>query len=195
MPGSLRQLDRVRKPWAAVLADGCLALVVVLAAEAVALGQTPSNKLNLPPGEGRLYNLTSQPFVFQLHRADGAAWTENYSIPPGKFFAVKAPKPGETTDIQGITGNGRGFVIIRHREPVLGGFLTVRLPALNPANQQIQPTWFAVKDANGVTRLVQEASVEQAKAVQANLLKQTPMTPQELERSKHMLRANWVLTD
>ena len=99
---------------------------------------------------------TNQPFVFQLHRADGAAWTESHTIPAGKYFAVKAPQGGATTEIQGITGNGRGYVIIRHREPVLGGYLTVRLPAMNPDRGQVQPTWFAVKDANGICRLVQD---------------------------------------
>jgi hypothetical protein len=165
------------------------------AAGTLARAQDLPDKLDLPVGEGRIYNLTNQPFVFQLHRADGAAWTESHTIPAGKYFAVKAPRGGATTEIQGITGNGRGYVIIRHREPVLGGYLTVRLPAMNPANGQVQPTWFAVKDANGICRLVQEPSVEQAKSVQEALQKQTPMTPQEIERSKHMLRANWVLTD
>ena len=52
------------------------------------------DKLDLPVGEGRIYNLTNQPFVFQLHRADGAAWTESHTIPAGKYFAVKAPQGG-----------------------------------------------------------------------------------------------------
>ena len=52
-----------------------------------------------------------------------------------------------------------------------------------------------MKDSNGITRMVQEPSIEQAKEVQAALLKQPPMNAKELERSKHMLRANWVLTD
>ncbi len=185
----------VRGPWQRLARTGYLALVTVAALASLVHAQAGPDKLDVPVGEGRLYNLTSQPFVFQLHRADGAAWTESYSIPPGKYFAVKAPKAGETTEIQGITGNGRGYVIIRHREPILGGFLTVRLPAMNPANGQIQPTWFAVKDSSGITRLVQEPSVAQAQNVQEVLQKQAAMTPQELERSKHMLRANWVLTD
>jgi len=177
------------------LACCVVACGVLLSLSAVAHGQVDEENENVPVGEGRLYNLTTKPFVFQLHRADGAAWTENYSIPAGKFYAVKTPKPGETTEIQGITGNGRGYVIIRHRDPVLAGYLTVRLPATNPANGKVQPTWFAVQDSNGITRLVQEASIEQAKKVQDNLKSRKPLTAQELENSKHMLRANWVLTD
>jgi hypothetical protein len=170
----------------------CLALSTNEAARAQAKkAETPAVTVR----EGRLYNLTSQPFTFQLHRADGVAWTDGHVVQPGKYMVIKAPGPGETTEIQGLTGNGRGYVIIRHFEPVLGGYMTLRLPALNPANQQIQPTWFAVKDANGITRLVQEPGVDQAQAVQDALKKQTPMTPEELERSRHMLRANWVLTD
>jgi hypothetical protein len=173
-----------------------LALCVAFSAHSTALAQTKKGQQAAATvREGRIYNLTPQPFTFQLHRADGVAWTDGYVVQPGKYIAIKAPRPGETTEIQGLTGNGRGYVIIRHREPVLGGYMTLRLPAQNPANQQLQPTWFAVKDANGIARLVQEASVEQAQAVQDSLQKQTPMTPEELERSKHMLRANWVLTD
>ncbi len=168
---------------------------LLLCLSAVSFAQVDEENENIPVGEGRLYNLTTKPFVFQLHRADGAAWTENYTVPAGKFYAVKTPKPGETTEIQGITGNGRGYVIIRHRDPVLGGYLTVRLPATNPANGKVQPTWFAVQDSNGITRLVQEASIDQAKKVQDNLKSRKPLTAQELENSKHMLRANWVLTD
>ena len=74
--------------------------------------------------EGRLYNLTARPFTLQLHRADGIAWTEGYVVQPGKFLAIHAPKAGETSEIQGLTGNGRGYVIIRHYEPVLGGYMT-----------------------------------------------------------------------
>jgi hypothetical protein len=171
-------------------------LGAALAAQSVAVAQAKKESpAAITVREGRLYNLTPQPFTFQLHRADGVAWTDGYVVQPDKYMVIRAPRPGETTEIQGLTGNGRGYVIIRHREPVLGGYMTLRLPAQNPANQQIQPTWFAVKDANGITRLVQEADAEQARAVQENLQKQTPMTPAELERSKHMLRANWVLTD
>ncbi len=78
---------------------------------------------------------------------------------------------------------------------MLGGYLTLRLPAQNPASQRIEPTWFAIKDSNGITRLVQEPNADAAKAVEANLMKHPKMTAQELERTKHMLRANWVLTD
>ncbi len=145
--------------------------------------------------EGRLYNLTSQPFRFQLHQADGAAWTNAFVVHPGKYYAIHAPRNGEFTDIQGLTGNGRGFVIIRYPEPVLGGNMTVRLPAMNPANQRLQPTWFAIKDSSGITRLVQEGSAEEAKAVQEALQKQAPLSPEEIERTKHMLRSNWVLTN
>jgi len=147
----------------------------------------------VPVREGRLYNLTSQPLSFQLHQMDGVAWTNSYSIAPGKYFAVRAPKAGEATDIQGLTGDGRGFVIIRYPEPILGGYLTLRLPARNPSSQVLQPTWYAIQDSNGIIRMVQEPSMEQAKAVQEKLQKQPRMTPQELEHTKHMLRANWVL--
>jgi hypothetical protein len=152
----------------------------------------------VPPrvtGEGRLYNLTSRPFTFQLHRRDGVKWTDGYVVQPGKFFSVKVPTTGQRDDILGISGNGQGFVIVRFREPTLGGFMTLRLPATNPASLKLEPTWFAVEDANGNVRLVQEASVEKAQATQEALKKQTPMTPAELENMKQTLRNNWVLTN
>jgi hypothetical protein len=154
--------------------------------------QTPPARV---AGEGRLYNLTSRPFTFQLHRRDGVKWTDGYVVQPGNFFSVKVPRAGERDDIMGISGNGQGFVIVRFREPTLGGFMTLRLPATNPASLKLEPTWFAVEDANGIVRLVQEAGVEQAKATQENLRKQTPMIPAELESMKQTLRNNWVLTN
>ena len=196
MSRRLSKADGVKETIVGVGRIACLMLGAMAFSGGSAFGQAASTAQETPPaGEGRLYNVTSEPFVFQMHRADGAAWTENYNVAPGKFLAIKAPKAGETHEIQGLTGNGRGFIIIRHRDPVLGGYMTLRLPAQNPASGKIQPTWFAVKDSNGITRIVQEPSIEQAKEVQAALLKQSPMNAKELERSKHMLRANWVLTD
>ena len=95
----------------------------------------------------------------------------------------------------GITGSGQGFVIVRYREPKLDGFMTVRLPAINPANLELQPTWFAVEDSDGIVHLIQEATVEKAQAVQESLKKQAPMSPADLERTKQTLRNNWVLTN
>ena len=103
-------------------------------------------------GEGRLYNLTARPFTFQLHRRDGVKWTDGFVVQPGKFFSVKVPQTREQSDIMGISGNGEGFVIVRFREPTLGGFMTLRLPATNPASLKLEPTWFAVEDANGIVR-------------------------------------------
>ncbi|HEY1601955.1 MAG TPA: hypothetical protein VGG64_20300 [Pirellulales bacterium] len=196
MPRRLSAARRARRSQGQLFLITCLILGAGAVASQSAHGQaTRPKQESQTVAEGRLYNLTADPFVFQLHRADGVAWTDGYVVPPGKYFAIKAVRPGDRSEVQGITGNGRGYVIIRHREPILNGYMTLRLPAQNPATQQVQPMWFAVKDANGITRMVQEANVEQAKAVQEKLQHQTPMTPVELERSRHMLRANWVLTD
>ncbi len=131
----------------------------------------------------------------QFHRRDGVKWTDGYVIQPEQFHAVRVPKANERTDVMGITGNGKGFVIVRYREPRLGGFMNVRLTATNSQNMELQPYWFAIEDADGVIHLVQEAGVEQAKAVQEQFKKQAPLSPAELERMKKTLRNNWVLTD
>jgi len=181
---------------ARILVAASLALSLGVAAGQSALGQAPRAKQTpRAVGEGRLYNLTARPFVFQLHRRDGVKWTDGYVIQPGKFFSVRTPRAGERTDIMGITGNGEGFVIVRFREPKLGGFMNLRLTAKNPANLQLQPTWFVVEDANGMIDLVQAADAAEATARQENLKKQTPLTPAEIERMKQTLRNNWVLTD
>ena len=146
------------------------------------------------PREGYLYNLTGQPFSFQLHRTVGLAWTSVYTVPPEQRIVVRPPRAGQRSEIQGMTGDTRGFVLIRYWDPVLNGYTMFRLPAQNPADQRLEPTWFAVKDSSGITRLVQEPSVEQARAVQQALQQQTPLTADELERTRRTMRANWVLS-
>ncbi len=148
-----------------------------------------------PRGEGRLYNLTQRPFTVQFHRADGVKWSDGFVIQPGQFYAVRVPKPGERSEIMGITGNGEGFVIVRFRDAKLGGFRTLRLTATNPNNLKLEPNWFAVEDSNGVINLVQQPGLEAAKAAQESLQKQTPLSDAELDRMKRTLRANYVLTD
>jgi hypothetical protein len=178
----------------------CLLLSLLLltaATSSVGKGaQADNNQPELPPGEGRIYNLTNRPFAFQLHRRDGVSWTDNYVVEPGKYFSIQVPKPEErSSDFIGITGNGKGHVIVRYREAKLGGSLTLRLPATNPQNGQLQPTWFAVEDSNGVVRLVQQASIEDASSRQEELKKQPPYSAAELEAIKKTLRSNWVLSN
>lgn len=193
---NMRSLQMVlaRRAVTAGLLGVCIALLSTRAVNAQEEPADPKD-IDVVVPEGRLYNITDQPVTFQLHQRDGAAWTASYTIPAGKYYSIRAPKGTEESDIQGLTGNGRGFVIIRFPEPALGGNMTVRLPARNPETNVLQPTWYAVKDSNGIIRMVQEPSMEQAKKVQDSLQKQPRMSPQELEKVKHMLRANWVLTN
>ena len=152
-------------------------------------------KTVVPRGEGRLYNLTARPFTVQFHRADGVKWSDGFVIQPGQFYAVRVPKPGEKSEIMGLTGNGEGFVIVRFRDSKLGGFRTLRLTATNPNNMKLEPTWFAVEDSSGIINLVQQPGVAEAKAVQEGLQKQPALSGEELDRMKRTLRANYVLTD
>ncbi|HVU86130.1 MAG TPA: hypothetical protein VHD36_02340 [Pirellulales bacterium] len=160
-----------------------------------ALAQAPAASDATPPGEGRLYNLMQRPFVVQLHRADGVKWSDGFVIQPGKFYAVRVPRPGERSDIMGLSGNGQGFVIVRFKDPKLGGFRTLRLTATNANTMKLEPNWFAVEDSNGIINLLQNANLAEAKAAQENLLKEPAMTPAELQSMKRTLRANYVLTD
>jgi hypothetical protein len=194
MPRHAIQSSVTRRTMLGRLATTALSLSISLAAVSSALGQGAADP-PLAVGEGRLYNLTPRPFTVQLHRKDGVKWTDGYVIQPGKFHSVRVPRPGDRDDIMGVTGNGEGFVIVRFREAKLGGFMTLRLTATNPASLKRQPTWFAVEDANGIVRLVQETGVAEATALQENLKKQPPMTPAELETMRQTLRNNWVLTN
>ncbi|HEY4312002.1 MAG TPA: hypothetical protein VGN12_21320 [Pirellulales bacterium] len=182
----------ITKSWFEVL----LLLLIAPAITSAQNAQTEKGQQTPPPGEGRIYNLTNRPFAFQLHRRDGVSWTDNYVVEPGKYFSIQVPKPEErSSDFIGITGNGKGHVIVRYPSPKLGGNLALRLPATNPQNGQLQPTWFAVEDSNGVVRLVQQPNVEQAMARQEELKSQPPLSAAELEAIKKTLRSNWVLTN
>ncbi|HEY4311299.1 MAG TPA: hypothetical protein VGN12_17755 [Pirellulales bacterium] len=174
-----------------------IALITISALGAgEAFGQVaPAEKTAMPRGEGRLYNLTARPFTVQFHRADGVKWSDGFVIQPGQFYAVRVPKPGEKSEIMGLTGNGEGFVIVRFRDAKLGGFRTLRLTATNPNNMKLEPTWFAVDDSSGIVNLVQQPGVAEAKTVQEGLQKQPALTAEELDRMKRTLRANYVLTD
>jgi hypothetical protein len=181
-----------RGRWAVVALMVTCAMCGLLQA---ARAQAPAGSDATPPGEGRLYNLTQRPFVVQFHRADGVKWSDGFVIQPGQFYAVRVPRPGERRDIMGLTGNGQGFVIVRFKDPKLGGYRTLRLTATNANNMKLEPNWFAVEDSSGIINLTQHATLAEAKAAQENLAKQPAMTPAELESMKRTLRANYVLTD
>ncbi|HEY2840354.1 MAG TPA: hypothetical protein VGJ26_14455 [Pirellulales bacterium] len=173
----------------AVLGLGCLPLS--------AQGQTPWDLTPSvdQPVEGRLYNLTNEPFEYRLHRSNGVVWTSPYTIPAGGHRVIAAPTTGKS-DILGVRGDGKGYVIIQYSS--FGGKVTVRLPARDPSNNKLEPNWFCVKDINGFRRLIQAANEETAKKVQADLLdptKSKPLTAVEIKDLKKSLRANWVLSD
>ena len=160
---------------------------IVFSVMPITVAYAQASKDAPPRGEGRLYNLTQRPFTVQFHRADGVKWSDGFVIQPGQFYAVRVPKPGEASEIMGITGNGEGFVIVRFRDAKLGGFRTLRLTATNPNNLKLEPTWFAVEDSNGIINLVQQPGLDAAKAAQESLRKQTPLSDAELDR----MNARW----
>src|SRR5262249_34045853 len=118
------------------------------------------------PKEGRLWNITSETFKYRLARRRGKVWTDEMKLAPGKVQVIRAPKPGESSDLEGLTGRGDGYVNISYAE--LGGFIHLHLSARD-VNDTLMPNWFHVKDSNGFSRLIQAASVEDAKARQEKL--------------------------
>ncbi len=164
-------------------------LLVAIANHGVA-GQDALEDPGGEPEEGQIWNITDAPFTFQLHRAAGSKWTPEITLEPGEFRTVLATE----TDLLGVSNdpNKDGYVVVRY--PALGGHVQVMLSA-RTRNDQFVPYWFHVKDSNGVSRMIQANSREQAEETQKTLLQQPPMSKQEIEQIKRTLRANWVLYD
>ena len=145
-----------------------------------------------PTKEGRLSNIAEVPFKYRLARRRGKPWTEEMTLAPGKFQAIRAPKPGESSELEGLTGRGDGYVNVSY--PELGGYIHLHLSARN-MNDELEPNWYHVKDSNGFSRLLKAATIEEAKARQKKLMDEEPLTLKEIEKTKRLLKANWVLYD
>lgn len=145
------------------------------------------------PQEGRIQNLDSKPFSFRLARSKGVTWTDTITLAPGESLSLKRGADGNTKDIEGITGDGKGHVTIDY--PELGGRIRLQLPAVNQTQQVYMPYWFHVRDSNGFSRLVQAESKEAAEARHKDLLAEPPLTPEQLAAVKRMLKANFIFTE
>jgi hypothetical protein len=181
-----RALDR-RWGAAAVAVSLLLAIAAVRhqAMEAEAAEGDDDNVVK----EGRLWNIAGEPFKFRLARRTGKRWTDEMTLAPGKFQAIRPPKPGEPSELEGFTGRGDGYVNVSYA--ALGGHIHLHLRARN-YKEELVPYWFHVKDSNGFSRLIQAANIEEAKARQEELQKEEPLTPAEIEKVKKSLKANWV---
>jgi len=142
--------------------------------------------------EGRLWNIADEPFKYRLARKSGKLWTDEMTLAPGKFQAIRPPKAGEAIELEGFTGRGDGYVNVSFA--AMGGHIHLHLRARN-IEDELMPNWFHVKDANGFSRLVQAPNIEEAKAKQEELQKEEPLTPAEIEKVKRSLKANWVFYD
>jgi len=174
----------------AALALAALALatwqIEVSRGEGVDEGQSESREL---AREERLWNIADQPFKFRLGRSHGRPWTDEITLEPGKHETIRAPVRGEESNLEGVTWRGDSYVNISY--PAMGGRMHLHLPVRSEKGVAM-PNWFHVKDANGFSRLIHAATVEQAKARQRKLQEQSPLTPAEIENAKKLLRANWV---
>jgi len=146
------------------------------------------------PTEGRIYNISERPFLYQLRRSRGVAWTRAMRLEPGKYHTYRGPRFGGRNDLAGlITRPSRyreGYLIIQFRG--YGGLERIRIRATD-LQGRVTPYWFYVTDANGDGRLIQAPSIEQAKAAQQELQQQAPASPRQIEAHKRKLRANHVL--
>jgi len=195
------QSDRLRaRAGAESLRAQLILTIVVLGLGCVptkAFGQypfdlTPSTDT---PVEGRLINLTDEPFVYRLHRSNGPVWTEPSTVAPGGQ-QILALATAQKSQILGVRGDGKGYVIIQYSS--FGGRVTVRLPARDPSNNKLEPNWYCVKDINGFRQLIQARTDADAKARQAAMLdpaRSKAMTAEEIKELKKSLKANWVLSD
>lgn len=145
------------------------------------------------PQQGLIQNLDSKPFSFRLARSKGVTWTDTITLAPGESLTLKPGADGNTKDIEGITGDGKGHVTIDY--PELGGRIRLQLPAVNQRQQVSMPFWFHVRDSNGFSRLVQAESKAAAEARHKDMLAEPPLTPAELAAVRRMLKANFILTE
>ena len=145
------------------------------------------------PVEGRLYNASDRPFVYQLRRSRGASWSQPLRLEPNEYHAYRGPLQGGRNDLAGLlTRPSRlreGYLIIQF--PSYGGYQRIRIRATD-LQGRLAPYWFYVTDAGGHGHLVQARSMEQARAVQADLRKQPAPSPEQLVTLKRMLYANHV---
>lgn len=170
----------------------CIALLFVT----VPMGDAaqPATAPPRPKGTGRLWNLTSEPFTYQLARTSGEPWSQLRTLPPGKYHEVKVPKSGETSEWLGLNNYRDPSITVKFPVPRLGGVIKVTLPA-KTARDEVEPNWYLVRDSNNFNRLIQAKSVDDAKAREQELKKRAPYTPEKLEEIKETLRANYVLYD
>jgi len=139
--------------------------------------------------EERLWNISDQPFKYRLGRSNGRPWTDEVTLEPGKHQTIRAPRRGDESELESVGTDGGRYVNISY--PVMGGHMHVHLPVRSDKNA-VMPNWFHVKDANGFSRLIHAADIDHAKARQEELQNERPLTPAEIEKTKKMLRANWV---
>lgn len=191
---AIRCRRRTVHAWVRVLWAGCLAVCLGALANSAAGQITMGQAGDAPLGddEGRIYNIASSPFTFRLERSAGPTWTQSYTLPPNRYFSIKLPKPGQRSELVGVLGNREGYVVIQY--PELGGQMSFRLPARNPQSNELEPTWFHVEDSDAISWLVQAGSVENARKIQEDLQQKPRRTPEEIERLRRNLEANWCLS-
>ena len=192
MPTNTMRNRASDRRWAATVV--AVALLLVIAAvrhwgiEAEAADPDKENVVK----EGRLWNITDEPFKYRLARKSGKLWTDEMTLAPGKFQTMRPPKPGEPIELEGFTGRGDGYVNVSFAS--MGGHIHLHLRARN-LQDELVPNWFHIKDANGFSRLIQAENIDAAKTMQEELQKEEPWTPAEIEKAKRTLKANWVFYD
>jgi hypothetical protein len=170
----------------------CLYITALLAGAVVPERAAEAAPQGEPPKEGRIVNLDAKPFTFRLARKQGVLWSDPITLAPGATYTLKPGGDGVDA-LEGITGDGKGHVTIEY--PELGGRLRLQLPAVDRTQNAYMPSWYHVKDSNGISRLVQAPTQEAAQERQAKLKAEPPYAPGELEAVKRMLRANFMLYD
>src|SRR4051812_19540877 len=116
-----------------------LLLLSLFAGRPVAAAETAKTD-ELPKGVGRLWNLTNEPFTYQIARTSGQPWSGQMTLAPGKYQEVKLPKPGETSEWLGLDNSHHASLTIRFPFPQLGGTIRIRLPG-RTASDEIVPNW------------------------------------------------------
>src|SRR4051812_29845397 len=103
------------------------------------------NDAPLPKDRARLWNISTEPFTYQLATISGTGWSAPVTLAPGKYQEIRLPKRGEVSEWAGLA-DFIPHLTIQSRQPI--GLCRVRLPGKNESGEIVRQ-WFFVKDSNG----------------------------------------------
>src|SRR5262249_51162744 len=110
------------------------------------------------------------------------------TIPAEKHFDMKRPPGNAPSPLDGIDEN-YPYVVIEYRVP--GGRMRMHLTAFDESGERVA-LWFHLRDSNGIGRMFQCRTVEEARKEQERLQKLPPLSQEELRKLRAQLQAHYL---